>query len=198
MPGKPPYFSFYPADFAGDGVVEAMTTEQVGAYILLLCKAWAESPPGTIPDDDAVLARWTRLPVKRWRALKAGILAAFVAGDDGRYYQKPLSSQDGFWSPQAIRQLYSARKRAKALGAGGHLSRDEWEAIVRRHGGKCAYCGQITHRPVMDHKTPHCRGGRHDASNVVPACVNCNARKGSQTFEEFMGKGFRDAAADAI
>ena len=42
----PPYFPFYPDDFASDGKVEAMTTEEVGAYTLLLCKAWREDPPG--------------------------------------------------------------------------------------------------------------------------------------------------------
>ena len=62
----PPYFPFYPDDFACDGKVEAMTTEEVGAYTLLLCKAWREDPPGSIPDDDRVRARWTRLTPDRW------------------------------------------------------------------------------------------------------------------------------------
>ena len=73
----PPAFLFYPEDFSSDSKVEAMTTEEVGAYTLLLCKSWRESPPGSIPDDDVVLARWARLASDRWTVCRAAVLAAF-------------------------------------------------------------------------------------------------------------------------
>jgi uncharacterized protein YdaU (DUF1376 family) len=44
-----PAFMFYPDDFTSDGKVEAMTTEEVGAYLLLLCKAWREKPRQPFP-----------------------------------------------------------------------------------------------------------------------------------------------------
>jgi uncharacterized protein YdaU (DUF1376 family) len=90
VPGKPPYFPFYVNDFAADGVVECMTTEQVGAYALLLCKAWYQEPAGTIPDDDATLCRWSRLTPERWSQVKAGVVAAFKPGEDGRLHQKRM------------------------------------------------------------------------------------------------------------
>jgi uncharacterized protein YdaU (DUF1376 family) len=93
LPGKPPYFQFYPNDFAADGVVEAMTTEQVGAYTLLLCKAWLQEPPGTIPNDDTILARWTRLSPERWSEIRPGVVAAFGSGDDGRLHQKRMKHE---------------------------------------------------------------------------------------------------------
>jgi len=93
VPGKPPYFPFFPADFASDGVVESMPTEGVGAYILLLCKAWSQSPAGTIPDDDDVLARWARLTPQRWAELRPAVLAAFVRGKDGRFHQKRMKAE---------------------------------------------------------------------------------------------------------
>lgn len=86
----PPAFPFYPDDFAADGVVEAMSTEAVGAYILILCKAWRENPVGTIPDDDKVLARWARLSSKAWASCRESVLAAFSDGDDGRFHQKRM------------------------------------------------------------------------------------------------------------
>jgi len=51
---KPPAFQFYPADFIMGTM--AMTPEQVGAYIRLLCYQWENGP---IPNDDALLARIT-------------------------------------------------------------------------------------------------------------------------------------------
>lgn len=51
---KPPAFQFYPADFIMGTM--AMTPEQVGAYIRLLCYQWENGP---IPNDDELLARIT-------------------------------------------------------------------------------------------------------------------------------------------
>lgn len=88
---EPEAFLFDVDAFESDNVVEAMTTEQVGAYIRLLCKAWREKPPGTIPDDDDILARWTRLPAKKWIANRDRVLAAFrFSDDDGRWHQKRM------------------------------------------------------------------------------------------------------------
>lgn len=87
---KPPYFPFYVDDFSSDGKVEAMTTEEVGAYILLLCKAWREEPVGSIPNDDLILARWARLEADRWEACKPKVLASFRLGTDDRWHQRRM------------------------------------------------------------------------------------------------------------
>ena len=68
-----PSFLFYPDDFSCDGKVEAMTTEEVGAYILLICKAWREKPTATIPNNDSVLSRWARLTPDRWADVRANV-----------------------------------------------------------------------------------------------------------------------------
>lgn len=107
MPGKPPYFPFYPNDFAADGKVEAMSTMEVGAYILLLCKAWMEEPPGSLPADDQVLARWARMDSDRWAEAKRAVLSAFTAGDDGRLYQKRMVLEF-----QKFRSISKARRSA--------------------------------------------------------------------------------------
>lgn len=90
---KPPAFQFYVDDFSSDGNVEAMTTKEVGAYILLMCKAWREEPPGSIPNDDRVLARWSRLAPDEWSECRTGVLAAFRLGTDSRWHQKRLRKE---------------------------------------------------------------------------------------------------------
>lgn len=90
MAKKPPYFKFFPKDFAADSAVEAMSTQGVGAYILLLCKAWHEDPPGSLPSDDRTLARFSRLSSDEWAEVKPEVLAAFTLGDDNRIHQKRM------------------------------------------------------------------------------------------------------------
>jgi uncharacterized protein YdaU (DUF1376 family) len=124
MAGRPPFFAFYPADFAGDINVEAMTTLQVGAYILLLCKAWQADPPASLPNDDAVLARLARLTPAEWSEAKAGVLSPFVLGADNRWHQKRLRKE--FETAKA-----KSKKRA-AAGAAGANARWRSDAIAMR------------------------------------------------------------------
>jgi uncharacterized protein YdaU (DUF1376 family) len=121
---RPRYFAFYPADFAGDINVEAMTTLQVGAYILLLCKAWQADPPASLPNDDAVLARLARLTPAEWSEAKAGVLSPFVLGTDDRWHQKRLRQE--YETARAL-----IRKRAKAGEVGASV---RWQS----HGNRMA------------------------------------------------------------
>lgn len=51
----------------------------------------------------------------------------------------------------------------------------------------CFYCGQPTplSRRTVDHKQPLHRGGLHDQTNLVMACLHCNSSKQDKTAEEF-------------
>lgn len=55
-----PWFPLYVNDFLGSESIAVMTTEEIGAYILLLCYAWNDKDC-SIPNDPALLARMTRL-----------------------------------------------------------------------------------------------------------------------------------------
>jgi 5-methylcytosine-specific restriction endonuclease McrA len=54
----------------------------------------------------------------------------------------------------------------------------QWEFILERFHGGCAYCDRHDVPLTQDHVTPIARGGAHTASNVVPACASCNQQKG--------------------
>jgi len=115
-----PYFPFYPKDFANDGRVEAMSTEEVGAYILLLCKAWREEPVGSIPDCDRTLARWARLTPEKWSDCRSAVLLAFTKGTDGRWHQRRMTDEY-----EKLRTFYKTKQKAAKLGAqkrwGNHI-----------------------------------------------------------------------------
>lgn len=105
--GHPPYFPFYPDDFASDGDVEAMSTAQVGAYMLLLCKAWREEPVGSVPDDDRRLARWARMTPEEWSEAKSAVMTPFNLRTDGRWHQPRMERE-------FMKLRESSRRRAEA------------------------------------------------------------------------------------
>jgi uncharacterized protein YdaU (DUF1376 family) len=121
-PDHPPAFQFYPQDFASDSKVEAMSTEAVGAYILLLCKAWREEPPGSLPDDDSVLARWARLNPDRWAEIRPSVLAPFTLGTDSRWHQKRMRS--------IYSDMLKRRKSRSSAGSAGAAAR--WQEHDKR------------------------------------------------------------------
>lgn len=64
-----------------------LSTAEHGAYLLLLMAAWTRG--GTLPDDDAQLARITRASSREWKKLRAS-LAPYFHVADGEWRQKRL------------------------------------------------------------------------------------------------------------
>lgn len=54
--------------------------------------------------------------------------------------------------------------------------------VLQRDDHRCAYCGGGA--DTVDHVLPRSRGGRHEWSNVVAACVRCNHRKADHLLHE--------------
>ncbi len=54
--------------------------------------------------------------------------------------------------------------------------------VLQRDNHRCAYCGGGA--DTVDHVLPRSRGGRHEWSNVVAACVRCNHRKADRLLQE--------------
>lgn len=76
------------------------------------------------------------------------------------------------------------RVRARRYGVPEGLTLGEWTAMVGRVDG-CAYCGSHD-RIGIDHVVPLSRGGAHEAGNVVPCCLRCNASKFNLTLVEWL------------
>lgn len=54
--------------------------------------------------------------------------------------------------------------------------------VLQRDNHRCAYCGGGA--DTVDHVLPRSRGGRHEWTNVVAACVRCNHRKADRLLHE--------------
>lgn len=107
-PEKAPAFQFYPKDFLSDPRVMAMSLEQRGAYITLLCLCWTET---TLPMDVESLSRMlhcspTAFTKRIWPALQA----CFQVADDG-FRQKRLDEERDKQSAYRQSQKDRADKR---------------------------------------------------------------------------------------
>jgi len=80
--------------YIGEYVADTMTftTEQHGAYMLLLMACWKSK--GTLPTDDESLVSITKLTVARWRGMRAKVLAKFEISADGLTMGQKRSSKE--------------------------------------------------------------------------------------------------------
>ena len=73
-----PFMQLYVADYLGD--TRHLTTEQHGAYLLILMTMWRAG--GYLPNDDAKLARIAGLTAAKWRKISPDILAMLTVDGD--------------------------------------------------------------------------------------------------------------------
>lgn len=71
-----PWMPLYPADYLAD--TRRLTTEQHGAYLLLLLDSWVS---GALPDDDSVLARVAGMDAESWTATRRALAGYFQIAD---------------------------------------------------------------------------------------------------------------------
>jgi len=75
-------------------------------------------------------------------------------------------------------------------GKGGHwISDAKRYAIYQRDGFACVYCGASARDGnglSIDHVRPRTLGGSDEATNLVTACLECNAAKRDMTFDVFV------------
>lgn len=85
-----------------------LTTIEHGAYLLLLMAMWRSN--GSLPNDDAKLARYARLTPGQWARIKPTIMEFFRA-EDGRISQGRLTDELKAVRQNSSRQSNKARAR---------------------------------------------------------------------------------------
>ncbi len=81
-----PCMPFWTDAYLGDTL--HLTTLEHGAYLLLLFTAW-RSKEGTLPDDDKLLSRYTKLSLDKWRKIRP-VLEGFFSIENGIWSQGRL------------------------------------------------------------------------------------------------------------
>ena len=124
--------------------------------------------------------------------------AEIISVEDGQYITYDLESWTEIaelqrqFEPDAhawVRtpQLHIAVPKIIRLFGYDRLPRQEVKLnrrnLYARDGNHCQYCGKSfpTRELTIDHVVPRVLGGNHSWTNLVCACVRCNARKGGRT-----------------
>lgn len=113
---KPSHIPLFPDAYHRD--TTHLTTEEHGAYLLLMMAAWG-SDDCTLPNDERRLAALVKMPVSRWRKIAPTVLE-FWTIEKGRIMQKRLLKE---WE-------YVREKSTKARAAVG-MRKDRQERYGR-------------------------------------------------------------------
>ena len=107
------WFPLVVGDYLKD--TSRLTTEQHGAYLLLLMDYWTAGPP---PDDDAALASITRMDARKWRATRP-VLLKFFRIEGGVWRNKRSDEERERWAEgkQRFAERAAAGGRAKAASS---------------------------------------------------------------------------------
>ena len=111
-----PWFKYHVRDFQHDEHVAAMSTLALGAYHRLLWRAWDQNPVGTLPNDDAVLARWAGLAPDEWGKVWSEVGPCFRlvrVASGTRYQQKRMVKEYQAIATATRAKTADARKAAR-------------------------------------------------------------------------------------
>lgn len=108
-----------------------LTTEQHGAYLLLILAYW---PHGPLPDDDQVLASIAKQPLPAWRRMRPTIQAFFQPAN-GKWNHKRIDKER--MKAIAIGELRSTAgkesARQKAIKRATHVEPVEKQTTTQLH-----------------------------------------------------------------
>jgi len=81
----------------------------------------------------------------------------------------------------AMRMHVHVRKTRKTA-AGGSYTVEEWDALCKKHNGRCLRCGKKK-KLTADHVIPVKLGGTSNIDNIQPLCGPCNSAKGAKVID---------------
>jgi len=108
---KQSMFTIDAKEFLLDNNIDCMDLAEIGANVLLLCRARIEEDPGTLPNDESLLQKWSRMTSEQWSQHRNGALSGFVLGEDGRWHNDYLQEEAKRISRYCIARSEGARKR---------------------------------------------------------------------------------------
>lgn len=161
-----PFMQLYVADYLGD--TRHLTTEQHGAYLLLLMAMWRSD--GSLPDDGRKLARIVGCTPSRWAKIAPEVMEFF-------------DIRDGVVTSGIFEAWDRERRR---LAGRRPLSAETRAFILERDGYRCTYCDSSEGPMEVDHVLAVSRGGSDDFENLVCACRPCNRSKAARLLADWV------------
>jgi uncharacterized protein YdaU (DUF1376 family) len=67
-----PYFPLFPKDLLTDERIAELTTEELGLWLVVLCRMWIAE--NELIDDDDRISRVLRIPIATWAGLKCRLI----------------------------------------------------------------------------------------------------------------------------
>jgi uncharacterized protein YdaU (DUF1376 family) len=107
---RSPAFQFYPNDFLSDAKTMVMSTEEIGAYLLLLCACWKEDG---LDQDIKKLSRIARLREKKFLTLWENSISVcfYLDRETGKYRQKRLDKELKKQQDKSVKNRENALER---------------------------------------------------------------------------------------
>ena len=152
MTSSSPKVDIWMPVYVGDYLASTgrLTTEQHGAYFLLLLDYWKNGPP---PDDDSILCQIARLSLESWKEIRHSMSSFFrISG--------------GQWKHQVLdeRREEAERNRQNAINRG----RRGAEARYRTRGGALTIDGAVFDPSMEDGST----SSSSPSSSTLPSSVS--------------------------
>jgi uncharacterized protein YdaU (DUF1376 family) len=145
-----------------DPKVESMSDAGFRSYLKLLWKAWFYATPGTLPNDDRMLAAWAGRTAREWAKLKEQVMA-------------PWTLSEGVWTQRRMVEVYqdsleSYEKKARA-------GKDSWKSRkgVPRETPERSSTPPATHGASLEHSSRNA-GATKDL--VLPPDAPSGAKEG--------------------
>ncbi len=148
-----PFMQLYVADYLGD--TRHLTTEQHGAYLLLLMTMWRAD--GRLPNDDRKLARIASCTPSRWAKIRDEVMEFFVIeGDEITNHR--LTSELKKASEKSIKRAEAGTKGGRAKSLKANRPSKANASRLPEHSSEPEPDTTVTNVPVVDLDRPNKRG----------------------------------------
>lgn len=128
---KPSHIPLFVDSYLAD--TTHLTTEQHGAYLLLMMAAW-RSADCTLPHDERRLASFAGVPIAKWRKIGPDILEMWTC-QGGRCYQKRLLKEWEYVREKSAKRKSAANSRWSNGDANAHANALHVECTKGGGGG---------------------------------------------------------------
>ena len=152
-------------------------------------KLSAKSRWNAIKDDETIKAAACEKS-KKWRAENPERMRIAITDWEKRNPEKVKQSKRKWVesNPEKVKEIRistESRRRSRKAQADDGVSLANMREIKAAAKGRCHYCGKKTPKLQFDHIEPIAKGGRHCKSNLVMACMICNATKNDSHPHEY-------------